>query len=124
MPLLIGIANNPPFTAGACYHPEPPDIRIKGMPLPYLRRKLFGVVVIINEDTKAAMNTVIHRVFEKITIRGIEDEELLRSLTLIGKPALKKHRYILPFSPMQNHWLMTVAERAITEWKERDLWLS
>jgi hypothetical protein len=124
MPLLIGITHSTPFTAGACYYPEPPELKIKGMPLPYLRRKLLGVAIVLNEDPQTAINTVIHRVFEKLTLRGIENEELLRSLTLVGKPALKKNRYILPFVPAQNHWLITVAERAISEWKERDLWLT
>lgn len=99
---------------------HPPPFSIHGMTLDYMRQRLLAVVRTTNVTTEKAINAALQRTAEKLYIKKrcpnpVNDDP---ALNVIIQPKDSQYKFCFPVTVQKNHWLLTGAKRAITDWPE------
>ena len=93
-----------------------PDFPTRGLTLPYMKRNLPSVVVVRGEVLTTTVNTACNRTVEKLLIARHIYPNNPPLVSLLVRPSLKRHHFVLPHQAEKTHWLLNAAKKALQDW--------
>lgn len=129
MDLLIGVSTmdlgkDGIAVSAVCDYNRVPRYVVSKTTLQELRQKTKGIALVYNQTPITAVNTAIHRVFEKLLLHDITDPDKIANLKLLVGMELRDWKFILPHEVSRTHWLRYAARHALDCWrKDNDLWI-
>jgi len=95
---------------------RPPNFPKRGLTLPYMKEHLPSVVIVKGTDVQKTINTACNRTVEKLLVKRYIFPKNPPMVSLIVRPSLKRHHYVLPHRTAKTHWLLNAAKRALSDW--------
>ena len=110
-------SDNDIFVAAVTWFTQrPPNFPRRGLTLPYMKKNLPSVVIVKGTDVQKTINTACNRTVEKLLIKRCIVPQNPPQVSLIVRPSLKRHHYVLPHRIAKTHWLLNAAKRALNDW--------